>query len=332
MVAGVAVAAVAAAGFVSTTDTWAAAAGLPAASLKHPPRDDEDADWDGAPCALGDEDDEDRNIRRIPRILRSIAPPRKLRKESTPPDGDADDSRTAAEIADGSSGGRCYRSWRSPRRSKVYNCSGCTPRWEETWGRPWRKWWLSDDFQPAADADDGDDIHQRRTDSSGRNSYSWGTFSRKTHARARQFGKNLKTTSHFAIPPSYLTLRISSSDSMHHFILIFIILTSWHCTALRCGPSSTPRRLLRKGVTFSRKEEKERKKEREKKRKEMERAGLQRAQDSRWTAAYSLFSFRHFRDPPRPRSLLPAHRSPITIPRDHKTDQSELFLARDHDG
>jgi len=105
-----------------------------------------------------------------------------------------------------------------------------------------------------------------------------------------------------------------------------------HCTALRCGPSSTPHRVLRKrGDVFS-KGGKERKKEREKKRKEMERAGPQRAQDSRWTAAYSLLSFRHFRDPPRPRSLLPAHRSPITIPRDHKTDQSELLLARDHDG
>lgn len=159
-----------------------------------------------------------------------------------------------------------------------------------------------------------------------------GTLSRGRHTHARTIVRKNFKRSHFAILPSYLTLRISSSDSMHHFILIFIILTSWHCNALRCGPSSTPRRLLRKGVTFSRKEEKERKKEREKKRKEMERAGLQRAQDSRWTAAYSLFSFRHFRDPPRPRSLLPAHRSPITIPRDHKTDQSELFLARDHDG
>lgn len=128
MVAGVAVAAVAAADFVSTTDTWAAAAGLPAASLKHPPRDDEDADWDDVPCALGDEDDEGRNIRRIPRILRSIVPPRKLRKESMLPDDDADDSRTVAEIADGSSDDRCYRSRRSPRRSKVYNYSGCTLR------------------------------------------------------------------------------------------------------------------------------------------------------------------------------------------------------------
>lgn len=80
------------------------------ASLKHPPRDDGDVDRDDVPCALGDEDDGGCNIRRIPRILRSTAPPRRLRKESMPPDGDADDSRTVVEIADGSSDDRCYRS------------------------------------------------------------------------------------------------------------------------------------------------------------------------------------------------------------------------------
>lgn len=103
-----------------------------------------------------------------------------------------------------------------------------------------------------------------------------------------------------------------------------------HNTALWSIVHTSPS-LAKRGDVFS-KGGKERKKEREKKRKEMERAGPQRAQDSRWTAAYSLLSFRHFRDPPRPRSLLPAHRSPITIPRDHKTDQSELLLVRDHDG
>lgn len=102
-------------------------------------------------------------------------------------------------------------------------------------------------------------------------------------------------------------------------------------TALWSIVHTSPASLRKGGDVFS-KGGKERKKEREKKRKEMERAGPQRVQDSRWTAAYSLLSFRHFRDPPRPRSLLPAHRSPITIPRDHKTDQSELFLLRDHDG
>lgn len=79
-----------------------------------------------------------------------------------------------------------------------------------------------------------------------------------------------------------------------------------------------------------------RKKEKEgggrKREKKWKEQGPRRAQVSRWTAAYSLFSFRHFRDPPRPRSLLPAHRSPITIPRDRQTDQSELFLVRNHDG
>lgn len=81
---------------------------LPAASLGHPPRDDENVNWHDAPCALDDEDGEDCNTRRILCSRRSIAPRRKRRKESTPPDGDADDSRTAAdETADGSSDDRC---------------------------------------------------------------------------------------------------------------------------------------------------------------------------------------------------------------------------------
>lgn len=178
---GVVVAAVAAADFVSTTDTWAAAVGLPAASLKHPRRDDEDVDWDDVPRVLGDEDGEGCNIRCTPRILHSIVPLRKLRKESMPPDDDADDSRTVVEIAGDSSDDRCYRPRRNLRQSKVYNYSGYIPRWGETSDQPWRKWWLNDDFQSAADADDGDDIHRRRTDSSERNSCSWSTFSRKTH-------------------------------------------------------------------------------------------------------------------------------------------------------
>lgn len=85
------------------------AAELPAASLKHPPRDDENVNWRDEPRALGSEDDEARNVR-ILRILRSIAPRRKPRKESTPPDDDADGSCTAAEIADGSNDDRRCRS------------------------------------------------------------------------------------------------------------------------------------------------------------------------------------------------------------------------------
>jgi len=88
--------------------------------------------------------------------------------------------------------------------------------------------------------------------------------------------------------------------------------------------------LAKRGDVFS-KGGKERKKEREKREKKWKERGHNEHR-TRWTAAYSLLSFRHFRDPPRPRSLLPAHRSPITIPRDHKTDQSELLLVRDHDG
>lgn len=142
---------------------------LPAASLKHLPRDDENVNWRDEPRALGDEDGEARNNRRILRILRLIVPRRKLRKESTPLDDGADDSRTAVATADGSSGDHCRRSRRSPPRSMVYNYSDCIPRWEETLGRPTKKRRLDDDFQLAVDAD-GDGIHRRRME--GRNSCS----------------------------------------------------------------------------------------------------------------------------------------------------------------
>lgn len=139
MVVGVVVAAVAAVDFVSTTDTWAAVVGLPAASPGHPPRDDEDVDLDDAPRALGDEDGEARNILRSSRILRLIVPQKKHRKESTPPDDDADDSHIVVEIVDGSSGDHYYCSRKSLRQSKVYNYSGYIPRWGETSDQPWRK-------------------------------------------------------------------------------------------------------------------------------------------------------------------------------------------------
>lgn len=101
---------------------------LPAASLKHPPRDDENVNWRDEPRALGDEDGEARNIRRILRILRSIVPRRKLHKESTPLDDDADGNRTVVETADGSNDDRRCRLRKSPLRSRVYNYSDCIPR------------------------------------------------------------------------------------------------------------------------------------------------------------------------------------------------------------
>lgn len=142
---------------------------LPAASLKHPPRDDENVNWRDEPRALGGEDGEARNIRRILRTLRLIVPQRKLHKESTPLDDDADGNRTVVEIADGSNGDHHCRSRKSLLRSRVCNYSDCIPRWEETLDRPTRKRRLDDDFQLAVDAD-GDGIHRRRME--GRNSCS----------------------------------------------------------------------------------------------------------------------------------------------------------------
>lgn len=110
------------------------AAGLPAASPVRPPGDDEDVKWCDVPRALGD--DEGCNIRRILRIRRSTVPRKRFRKESTPLDGDADDSRIAVEIADGSGDDRRRRSRKSLMDSKVCNYSDCIPRWEETWGLP----------------------------------------------------------------------------------------------------------------------------------------------------------------------------------------------------
>lgn len=139
---------------------------LPAASLKHPPRDDENVNWRDEPRALGDEDG---NIRRILRILRLIVPLKKPRKESTPLGDDVDGNRTAVEIADGLNDDHRCHPRKNLLRSKVYNYFDYIPRWEETLDRPTRKSWLDDDFQLAVDAD-GDDIHRRRME--GRNSCS----------------------------------------------------------------------------------------------------------------------------------------------------------------
>lgn len=94
---------------------------LPAALLKHPPRDDENVNWHDEPRALGDEDGEVRNIRRILRILRLIVPQRKLHKELMPLDDDADDNRTVVEIGDGLNDDRHCRSRKSLLRLKVCN-------------------------------------------------------------------------------------------------------------------------------------------------------------------------------------------------------------------
>lgn len=109
------------------------AVGLPAASQARPPRDDEDVKWRDEPGALGDDA---RNIRCILRILRSIVPWRRPRKESTPLDGDADDSRIAAVIAGDLSDARRRRSRRSLLQSMGCNYSDCIPRWEGTLDRP----------------------------------------------------------------------------------------------------------------------------------------------------------------------------------------------------
>lgn len=143
---------------------------LPAASLKHPLRGDENVNWRDEPRALGDEDGEARNILRILRILRLIVPRRKLRKELTPLDDDVDGSRTAVEIVDGLNDVHRYHSKRSLLHSRVYNYSDCILRWEEILDRPTRMWQLDDDFQLAAGADD-DGIHRRRR-KEGRNSCS----------------------------------------------------------------------------------------------------------------------------------------------------------------
>jgi len=112
------------------------AAGLPPVLPGYPPRDDASANSHDGPRALDDEDEEGRNIRRIPRIRRLIAPRRRLRKESTLPDDDAGDSRTATETADGPDDGHRSHPRRSLSRSKGCNCSDCIPRWAETSDRP----------------------------------------------------------------------------------------------------------------------------------------------------------------------------------------------------
>lgn len=112
---------------------------LPAASLKHRPRDDENVKWRDEPRALGGEDGEARNIRRILRILRLIVLRRKPRKESTPLDDDVGGSRTAVEIVDDLNDDHYCHPRKSLLWSKIYNYSDYILRWEETLDRPARK-------------------------------------------------------------------------------------------------------------------------------------------------------------------------------------------------
>lgn len=110
---------------------------LPPVSLRCPLRDDASVNSHDEPRALGGEDEEGHNIRRILHIRRLIVPRKKPHKESTSPGDDAGDSHTAVEIVDGPNDDRQRsHSRKNPFQSKVCNCSDCIPRLAEIWDRP----------------------------------------------------------------------------------------------------------------------------------------------------------------------------------------------------
>lgn len=85
--------------------------------------------------------------------------------------------------------------------------------------------------------------------------------------------KESQTIARTSLPPSYCDIFIYQFfGPVHHFVLVSILISS-HCTALHCGPSSAPHRLLRKGVTFSRKEEKRERRRGRKREKKWEERG-----------------------------------------------------------